>query len=457
MANEDKIAQHGDNDAEVNEVHLEDKDGVLAGIGIKFSKSGIELKPQPSEDPQDPLNWSNTRKLWALVAVSWVSAQGSYATSINSGSLFQQGLYFGGYSPQVMSYSITTVVALLAVGPLFWVPVSLKIGKRPVYFYSVIGSTFMLLWNALSQSYGSFIAGCAMHGFFISAGSAVGAASIRDMYFLHDRGRKISWWTAAILSGSSLAPLLGGCIQYATGRWQDPYWLAFGISVISIPMVMFWIPESAWDRESEMAMGSAAARPDRSTWSFWWKSLIGLERVTTYHGSAFRLIMQPIRIMFSPLSLVAGIYLCIIFGWSVGMVGLEPIFLENPASEGGYGFNALAGGLIYFGFLLGAWAGALVTHPFIDRVNFYFIRRNKGIVKPEYRLHCLWPTLPLLSIALGIFGACLQYNLHWIGIAIANFIYQASIVLATAATTTYVVENFLDASGSASLAMNFWR
>jgi hypothetical protein len=126
-------------------------------------------------------------------------------------------------------------------------------------------------------------------------------------------------------------------------------------------------------------------------------------------------------------------------------------------SAGGYGFNALAGGLVYFGFLIGAWLGAAFAHPVIDRVNIYFIRKHDGIVKPEYRLHCLWPTIPLLSGALGLFGACLQFNLHWMGIVMANLIYQGAVVYATAATTTYVVENYLDAAGSASLAMNFWR
>jgi hypothetical protein len=111
-------------------------------------------------------------------------------------------------------------------------------------------------------------------------------------------------------------------MQYSTNNWQIPYWVAFAISGVSVPMVMFFVPESVYDRDRD-----DAPRPDRSTWDFWWKSLFGLVQVTKYSGSTFQLLMQPFAIMFSPLCMISGLYLCIIFGWSVGIVGLEPIFL----------------------------------------------------------------------------------------------------------------------------------
>lgn len=33
---------------------------------IKYSKDGIKLEPQPSDDPKDPLNWPTSKKAYML-------------------------------------------------------------------------------------------------------------------------------------------------------------------------------------------------------------------------------------------------------------------------------------------------------------------------------------------------------------------------------------------------------
>ena len=120
----------------------------------------------------------------------------------------------------------------------------------------------------------------------------------------------------------------------------------------------------------------------------------------------------------------------------MGVTTTEPIYLETPAAVGGYGFNSLEGGLIYFGLFLGSITGTILVHPFIDRVNMNLVRKHKGDVKPEYRLKAMWPALPMSAFSLGLFAICLNYRLHWIGIAIGNFFTQFTNVLVTSVATT---------------------
>jgi hypothetical protein len=40
--------------------------------GSKLSRNGVQLHPQPTTDPLDPLNWSNLRKYTILAIVMWL-------------------------------------------------------------------------------------------------------------------------------------------------------------------------------------------------------------------------------------------------------------------------------------------------------------------------------------------------------------------------------------------------
>jgi len=45
--------------------------------------------------------------------------------------------------------------------------------------------------------------------------------------------------------------------------------------------------------------------------------------------------------MFTPVSLVLGIFVMLSFGWNVGMNATTPVWLQKPVKAGGYGFSPL--------------------------------------------------------------------------------------------------------------------
>jgi hypothetical protein len=62
------MADHADQDVP-GTVLLVDLAGGQSGGKHASDRSDIVLVPQPSADPEDPLNWSRKRKMWALAMV----------------------------------------------------------------------------------------------------------------------------------------------------------------------------------------------------------------------------------------------------------------------------------------------------------------------------------------------------------------------------------------------------
>ena len=62
------MAAHADQDVP-GTVLLVDLAGSQSGGKHASDRSDIVLVPQPSSDPEDPLNWSRKRKMWSLAMV----------------------------------------------------------------------------------------------------------------------------------------------------------------------------------------------------------------------------------------------------------------------------------------------------------------------------------------------------------------------------------------------------
>lgn len=63
-------SQHGHPDWIPGTVHLVDLDQTMHSRHADGDKTDIVLVPQPSNNPDDPLNWSRTRKLIFLMSLN---------------------------------------------------------------------------------------------------------------------------------------------------------------------------------------------------------------------------------------------------------------------------------------------------------------------------------------------------------------------------------------------------
>jgi hypothetical protein len=113
--------------------------------------------------------------------------------------------------------------------------------------------------------------------------------------------------------------------------------------------------------------------------------------------------------------------------------------------------------------LFTSWIAIIVAeiygHLVVDRFALYMCKRfNKGMWKPEYRLHSLWvPGLILMPVGLGLFGASLHRHYHPVVLALGLFGIVSSAVIAVPVLDTYVVECFTTLAAEANAVMNAWR
>ena len=74
---------------------------------IKLAKDGhTRLIPQPSDDPNDPLNWSWKKKNLMLTVISMTAFLPDYGSATGAGTLIVQALYVVS-SPQIIDRGLT--------------------------------------------------------------------------------------------------------------------------------------------------------------------------------------------------------------------------------------------------------------------------------------------------------------------------------------------------------------
>lgn len=74
------------------------------------------------------------------------------------------------------------------MGNLFWVPITLKYGRRPVYVFAFVMYTATTVWLALAKTYASELAARIIFGFASGVGEVLAPLTIADIYFVHERG-----------------------------------------------------------------------------------------------------------------------------------------------------------------------------------------------------------------------------------------------------------------------------
>ena len=155
-----------------------------------------------------------------------------------------------------------------------------------------------------------------------------------------------------------------------------------------------------------------------------------------------KVAILPFEIGLSPVTICVAAFTIFSFGWFPASNTLTPVYLQRPVEKGGYGFTVLqnafckssiTNGICYpvsnmtcpvtFNHWVGLTAALIYGFTVSDRLPLYLAARRGGIWKPEYRLHALWfPSLFISPIGWGLYGASLQYKLHWGIMAFGHFL-----------------------------------
>ncbi|KAK3077491.1 hypothetical protein LTS18_010113 [Coniosporium uncinatum] len=161
-------------------VHLVDLEGTMRAKHAKGGSKDVVLVPAPSNDPDDPLNWSPRRKILSttcMAVYTWMVGIASAAIySILTPIANDTGLTLND-----LNAGTGYMFLFFGWGCLFWQPLALQYGKRPVYLFSILATVAIQIWAPYTRSNGQWIANKILQGFFGAPIESLCEISITDI------------------------------------------------------------------------------------------------------------------------------------------------------------------------------------------------------------------------------------------------------------------------------------
>lgn len=194
-----------------------------AHANLKRARDGHTiLLPQPSDDPNDPLNWSWFKKHVILIIISMTAFLPDYGSATGAVTLLPQAVVWN-MTPDHVNHSQVGNVFMLGAGGVVVVALSAYFGRLPVLFYFVVLATATAIWCAAAQSFESFMAARILNGFFSTVAQG-GGLMFLQIFFFHERARKINIWASFIILSPYFGPLFAAFI-ITTQSWRVPFWV----------------------------------------------------------------------------------------------------------------------------------------------------------------------------------------------------------------------------------------
>lgn len=168
-------------------VHLVDLEGTMNAKHAKGTRTrDIVLVPAPSSDPEDPLNWTPRRKTLSTICMCVYTLM----VGIASAAIYSVLVPISEATSLTLDdLNAGTGYMFLAFGwgCLFWQPMALQYGKRPVYLISILATMAIQIWAPFTTSNGQWIANKILQGFVGAPIESLCEISVTDMY-VHSRG-----------------------------------------------------------------------------------------------------------------------------------------------------------------------------------------------------------------------------------------------------------------------------
>ncbi|HIA58892.1 MAG TPA: MFS transporter [Gammaproteobacteria bacterium] len=191
-------------------------------------------------DPGLPTNSSLNKSLILLLAATSALGPASMQIMLPALPVIKDTFQV---SDDVAQLTLSLSMLAIAVGTLFYGPVSDKFGRKPVMLLglciAVVGSVFCWLANSIEL----LIIGRVIQAFGGAVGLVLARAIIRDVYPAHEAARVIATLVMVMVVIPMLSPALGGELMLLYG-WESVF-VAVGIfSTLILLVLMNKLPET---------------------------------------------------------------------------------------------------------------------------------------------------------------------------------------------------------------------
>lgn len=404
---------------------------------LKLDKHGLPLVPQPSDHPDDPLNWSIWQKTYiaGLIALLGFISQLGSALINPAFVLMSKSLHV---TVQQASYCTTVFILFGGVAPLFIVPFANVYGRRIIYVIFIIIAAVGHFVSATAPTYGGVIAGRVLNGIGSSIPLGIGAATICDLFTQGERGFYMGIYTLAVTNGPHIAPIAGGYISQTLG-WRWCFWIPGIIQSSLWVLLIFTLPETLFSRVDYSALERR---------SYVTKLL--------FHG---KVLDRPIRARDFAASLrmvkyaaviLPSIWYCTANTYGSALFAVTGSHLAAAV----YKFNTEQTGLLMgIPLTVGCMVGEASAGWVSDLIINAYAKRHNGYHKPEARLYLI-PLCLLLPIGTATYGFCIQHHRPWIEAAVCMGVSGLGTQVGTTMVYTYCTDSYKPQAGEIGAVIN---
>ncbi|KAK5049899.1 hypothetical protein LTR84_004018 [Exophiala bonariae] len=420
--------------------------------GIKLAEDGHTiLIPQPSDDPNDPLNWSTLRKSLLFCTMASASFLTDFQAAAGAPLLGPQAKEWG-ISPNHVNYAGNLNLLMIGIGGLFWLPIMSSWGRAPVLFWVNFVGTCMTLGCCLVENFAGYYGTRAVMGFFFSGSLTVGLAFVQDMYFFHQQARKIGLWTMMLLVAPYTSPVFGYFILADTQKWRTIFWVTFALGSFVVMLSIFFLDETWYRRDI-----APASQPSRGNRIF---RVIGVWQLQTTPGYFIRPKESLVRLfatLMKPAVFLVMLYYAMNLMWVIGVNQTTGILFGTPHEAGGYGMSTKSAGFCAILPVCSVLVGELVGHWNNEWIARRYIRKHNGLFKPEARLPPIYPAHALMVGGLILLGQALGRHLHIGAVMVGWGFFVFGQMVMTVSLTAYILDAYPTAPGEIASLLNASR
>ncbi|KAK2609966.1 hypothetical protein N8I77_003430 [Diaporthe amygdali] len=418
----------------------------------------VILVPQPSNSPNDPLNWPQWKKELILLIVGLSAAVvGAYGPMLSPG--FVQVSSDLGITVEILSQATAWLILTIGLSLFITNPLAKIIGRRPVYIIAICIMFATSVWGAAVTDYSSFLASRIVAGVGMAPYEILVQCTIGDLYFVHERATRIAAWNLFLLTGISGGALIAGYIIELDGyRWTFGVCaIFFGILMIG---VIFFVPETAYCREAVITVVETEEKGVHLKMSREHEVRLEHEETTPRAGNqddprkhtyvqslrvftgrysvapTWKIFLRPVVMWFYPAVLWAFLIYgksnhmgrCLLCVSQTGLISLSPFILTI--------------------------LGEVISGPANDWICIYLTKKNKGIYEPEFRLPLIVVAVILGTVGFFGFGATIHYQTHWAGPVLCFGLANMSLVFAATCVFGYIIDAYRSHNEEAFVAIN---
>ncbi|KAF1982807.1 MFS general substrate transporter [Aulographum hederae CBS 113979] len=427
------------------------------GKPLKTASDGTILVPQPSDDPEEPLNWSWRKKHMAMIVLAFGTFFVKFTATIIAPGAHQLAEEFG-TSPRRATYIASAASVVPAVAPFLWVPLSNRLGRRPILLVGNLMAIAFAIVVARANVYGQALACRILMAFGASVGICIGPGAISDMFFLHEKGKRMGINSFLLVCAPYLGGVAGGSIIYNNDLgWRWSMYISAILYAILVVAHFFFVPETLYHRSSF----GAPKPPPPTTFVGKFCKFMGFHPPANPHNHTWLYTFtRPFAMFAYPAVVLPSLWFSIAGMTEVANTAGFPLNF-GPGTR--YNFNTREIGFCSFSGFIGAVAGEFFAGPLCDFVAKRGLRRQEAggeKWRPEKMLHVLWSGVITVSAGLLLYGLELNYpsmgTRSWAPALAGILIFTFGQEILVTVIMTYMTDCYPQRAAEVSIVFQFW-